>query len=1048
LKGDNTNMGSQIQDEEYDSEGVEGYYSEDDGGFFGGDDNDSVPADDHPSRAPGRSYSEEDDDTEESMEEEDHNNDKGEVQDLDSHDQDTNAPVNIRDRFRQFCDPDRFVAPLPPVYHTGIKLMDILRRKKAPMNAYKDLFEWNLREKGVIMDHQDGKDAPVGDNISRDVLMKKLTSRYGLTHMMPYERTVRLPSSKEVVKIPCHDARDCIEQLLTDPRIKDDDYCFFDDDPLAAPQDLDYVEDMITGKAFSDTYDALIDGDDPKEGGGGGNKQLLGVIFYIDGAVTGQFANLPVTILKLSLTIFNREARMKDYCWANLGYVPYVKISEGRGKKIFKESLHMEAQAIEIMEGEGGNVEGDDQSTDSAEEDGIVVKAQDFHTMLSIILESYVKLQETGFIWDLVYKGKLYEGIQFTLFCPIVRTDADEADVLAGKYKSRTKNVKHICRTCHCPTKDADKYTISYPYKTQKDIQKLVSSRKFDQLAKISQHYLKNAWYKVRFNQGNDRGIHGACPSEMLHAMLLGIFKYTRDIFFNFVGESAEVAQDINGLAKAYGKIFSHQSDRSFGSTNFSKGIKEGKLMAKDYRGVLLNMAAVLQSTKGRELLHTKRRFKQDESKDDWILLVEMLLEWEAYLNEPKMFKKDVKRLKEKHKYIMYLMKKVAKRTKGMGLKIMKYHAILHMVDDIQLYGVPLEFDTAANESHHKPSKQAAKLTQRNESTFNIQVAKRLFEFLILDLAMEEVYHGRFRGHYYKDADLVGEEVAKMDVSYQKGDQESSKSHSSSSSSSSSSSPQPQARDINIYTGGTRIVVHEDKDNPGENAFFLLSRSKKKDETGMSTDLLDFLKVLQDKIIDHIPQSSLQIYTEHVRGDTIWHGHPNFRGQGPWNDWAIVDWGVGYGKLPCHISCFVEVEDLPEGHDAIEYGGIRVKDGVYAVVESSTYENDKDEGWSELFEPIKKEIEELSGDGKEVVGRRFYLADVEAFDGPCCVVPDIGGPPNRYFFVHPRTEWSKFFLRFVQEPHTMYPISDVESGDDDPKQQEKRPAGRKKSRKK
>ena len=147
--------------------------------------------------------------------------------------------------------------------------------------------------------------------------------------------------------------------------------------------------------------------------------------------------------------------------------------------------------------------------------------------------------------------------------------------------------------------------------------------------------------------------------------------------------------------------------------------------MAKDYRGVLLNVAAVLQSTKGRQLLNSRRKFKKDATKDDWLMLVEPLLEWEAYLNEPEMKKKHVHRLKEKHRYIMYLIKKVAKRTEGMGLKIMKYHTILHMVEDIFLYGVPLVFDTAANESHHKVSKVAAKLTQRNIRYFNKQAGGR-----------------------------------------------------------------------------------------------------------------------------------------------------------------------------------------------------------------------------------------------------------------------------------------------------------------------------------
>ncbi len=98
----------------------------------------------------------------------------------------------------------------------------------------------------------------------------------------------------------------------------------------------------------------------------------------------------------------------------------------------------------------------------------------------------------------------------------------------------------------------------------------------------------------------------------------------------------------------------------------------------------------------------------------------------------------------------MYLMRRIAKREEGMGLKLMKFHAILHLVEDIYLYGVPLEFDTSANESHHKSSKQAARLTQRSHSTFNVQTATRLTEFKLIDLAMLELEEGKVVWEYYK----------------------------------------------------------------------------------------------------------------------------------------------------------------------------------------------------------------------------------------------------------------------------------------------------------
>jgi len=83
----------------------------------------------------------------------------------------------------------------------------------------------------------------------------------------------------------------------------------------------------------------------------------------------------------------------------------------------------------------------------------------------------------------------------------------------------------------------------------------------------------------------------------MLHALFLGIFKYTRDIFFDRIGKYSKLADDINAFAQTYGELFTHQSRRDPIRTKFKKGIQKGKLMAKEYRGVLVIMAAILRST-------------------------------------------------------------------------------------------------------------------------------------------------------------------------------------------------------------------------------------------------------------------------------------------------------------------------------------------------------------------------------------------------------------------------------------------------------------------
>ena len=72
----------------------------------------------------------------------------------------------------------------------------------------------------------------------------------------------------------------------------------------------------------------------------------------------------------------------------------------------------------------------------------------------------------------------------------------------------------------------------------------------------------------------------------------------------------------------------------------------------------------------------------------------------------------------------MYLIKVVGHRASGMGLKVVKFHAIMHMACDILNFGVPMECDTGSNEEGHKDTKKAAKLTQKIEHTFDSQTAQ------------------------------------------------------------------------------------------------------------------------------------------------------------------------------------------------------------------------------------------------------------------------------------------------------------------------------------
>ena len=986
--------------------------------------------------------------------------DQGDGEDEDSGGEDDSSvelepDTTMRDSFREYCDThsDQF-DPLDEATEKSIRLMDLMRKAKCPLNAYQPFLEWHLRESGHLADRSMTlKDTT--EYVTRPTLMKRLFKRYGCEGLKPKVRKVKLPHSNTVVSIPCRDAKEVIKALLTDPRTNPEDYLFFDNNPWAPPPDpVVHLADLNTGDAYLKSHEALV-----KNKG----DWLLPVVLYMDAAVTGQFSDLPVTPLKIALGCHNQKYRDKEHAWMELAWIPKVRPPKSRGRKIFKSSGHIEAEGLVLVQGEGdseedGTDEEDPEPDTDEEADENVVKAQDLHTMLSVALESFVDVQRTGFMWDLVHEETEYKNSRAIIYVSHLKVDNDEADKAYTKYEVRTGNVAQLCRTCYCPTCECDDPRKTWRFKKPKDIQKLVDKGDLKRLKAMSQHCVDNAFYALRFHLANDRGIHGACPCDKLHTVLLGIFKYTSKAFFERVGPKSQLAKDLHALGALYGSFFQRQSDRTLPNTQFGQGLQKGKLMAKEHRGVLLVLAIACVCTAGRKLLGRRKAFSEGDGSANWSKLLEMLLQWEAFLCLKEITRADAKRLDTKHKFIMYLLHKYGRRKEGMGLKVYKFHAMKHMVQDFLLYGTASEMDTGSNESHHKPSKYAARLTQRKESTFNLQTANRMTEFHVLDLALTEVEHKRTIWEYFELAqrtvdalweansagpDGVGggtnvapEDIDDLclelrDVTFPESDDSSEESEiDNAESEDSNAEPEDVGadeeenslddgmEDTEVFTGGTRIRVYEDHKKDYEPCFEMMTRSKRmQKETIMKLDILTFLNDLQNLTLKYLPGHQLSIKTEHKRNGVMFRGHPKFRGDGPWRDWATIDWGKTEGKLPCHIWCFVELRNMPTGEETLEYGGIDLQDGVFAVVEVAKYNKESEDTrdqCTDLFTPLKLIMKDSE---QEIAERKFYLAETEAIVGTSIVVPDVGGARNAFLEVKPREQWAKQFLRWLRKPH-------------------------------
>jgi hypothetical protein len=319
-----------------------------------------------------------------------------------------------------------------------------------------------------------------------------------------------------------------------------------------------------------------------------------------------------------------------------------------------------------------------------------------------------------------------------------------------------------------------------------------------------------------------------------------------------------------------------------------------------------------------------------------------------------------------------------------MGLNIMKFHGILHLFRDIINLGVPKCVDTGANESHHKPTKYAAKLTQRDITVFEKQTARRVDEFHLLDLAVCEL-EGKNVYEYFCLDQLRGVP---------------------------SDDKQDESFSDQVKTYGTQIEVFWDEEENEVSWNF----PKNKNSCGWEVSITEYLYNLQVHM-QHHGITKLDIRTEHKRNGQIFRGHPDFKKRGQWNDWATFDWGV-YGQLPQEIWCFVDLTCLPANFST-NVGGSIVQRGVFAVVESAHFDCQPDgspNSKSEMFIPLIKEVGSVDADG-DIAERRFYLADVEAIVSPLCVVPDIGKNKLRYFQLKPRKEWPNLFTNWLMRPY-------------------------------
>jgi len=459
--------------------------------------------------------------------------------------------------------------------------------------------------------------------------------------------------------------------------------------------------------------------------------------------------------------------------------------------------------------------------------------------------------------------------------------------------------------------------------------------------------------------------------------------------------------------------------------------------MANEYTGLILILCTVLRCYAGRRLLldesrgNQKKMLGQIHQIRNWIMLLETMLQWEAWLKQSSISVFEIHRFEVKVRELMTLEKNIGQRNTGMKFRTFNFHASLHVADDIMNFGVPNHVNTSTDESQHKPDKTAAKRTQRRPKTFDKQCADRIHDMRVVEHGLQEIRDGGQKWCYYqkikememqyksrnkpKSSTLVTETGDIDDVSSESsvGDQNDDDDAEDdlysmySDTDMSTVLPVPTEADIKNSGVHCRFFYCNTQDKW---VYTVKSRMLNRDKFQLGRDLQAFLVDLSDVVVAGTEASSISIdlFTEHKRFDQIYRGSPHYRGL-PWRDWAMINWGNGVIK-PGQIWIFVNLQNIPEDsfHDR----------GNYAIIESSDPNPDVEERrLSQILQSFLKETKTSSDGGPNK--RRFYLVPVSCIHSPICMIPDHGNPnSSAYLKLSPKREWSKMFSNWLEQEHS------------------------------
>lgn len=778
-----------------------------------------------------------------------------------------------------------------------IELYSMHKKCRAPIGLFDDTLKWLKRNYTRLTNKRTGELNKIKHRTSFvKTMYEKVYGKDNIGKVKPTLLQVDIPNMRSSIHCTLFDFREVMVSLLSNKAIMDPNNLLFYDDsdptkihPVGSP-----IDSVISSDVFRLAHKRLCVNQ---------NDVLWPLAIYNDEINIDHNGKLKLDPLSVSFLRLRTEVRNQHKAWRTFGMVHNL------------ESSAFESKDLTSLE-----------------------KIRIHHTILEKVYKMIEILQKenVGIPWKLQMKNGSYHNVNLKIYIQFVIGDTKGHDEHCGRMSSHNVQLEQCVRDCHVASSNSDNASHRCKFRKISDVKD-----QDKECRKAQSFHDVNICYDKLDLGDHIHGIFGATCGEPLHMLGMGLHQYLVEEFVNHL--SASSSRTIKQAVMNIVPLATRQSAAKFVPlvSSFRNGITGINILTADERFARLYVILIaLLTSDCAERIATnppKRTDSNVESRrasygtallQSWVDLIESMLcitlwlkesvfpadqiynktyleKWEEVLesnniaditsfierNSDRMSdaaqKRIIKLLKDYHALV---------GSQGSnGLKIPKFHLMLHIVRNIIRHGPVVNYDTARHEANAKESgKTPALRTQMNHNTISYQTALRNHEDMTIETA-ELLFH---------------ESCIKFD---QKNSQTNNYSYFGKVCNDTQSN---KNLDVDEFTseGSSRYIIVVLKDGRTDSPMALTSQVRWMNKTPnkcFDTDLLLCLSnwLWYDPRGGCITKSSYpKGFTEIQLNGNTYRAHPSYRDKGSWYDWAFIKWEGTDDLIPAKIYMFFELD--------------------------------------------------------------------------------------------------------------------------------------------